>query len=164
MPRLAEEEEMPGTREDTRQSPPSLPPTPLFLTAEQTKRRHILSSLVHSENNYLASLDRLVGEYKVPLEQSSPPILSQAKVETLFYRLEQILASHLQFRGALTEAVQEEKIGDVFVSCFSKSKVLEVYSDFINNFNQAMELAKSESKRKSAFADFLPATDSTSSG
>ena len=41
------------------------------------------------------------------------------------------------------------------MSCFSKSKVLEVYSDFINNFNQAMELAKSESKRKSAFADFL---------
>ena len=39
---------------------------------------------MHSENNYLASLDRLVGEYK----------------------LEQILASHLQFRGALTEAVQ----------------------------------------------------------
>ena len=97
-----------------------------FLAAEQTKRRHIICSLVHSENNYLASLDRLVGEYKLE-----------------------------QFRGALTEAVQEEKIGDVFVSCFSKSKVLEVYSDFINNFNQAMELAKSESKRKSAFADFL---------
>ena len=51
--------------------------------------------------------------------------------------------------------IQEEKIGDVFVSCFSKSVVLEVYSDFINNFNQAMEMAKSESKRKSAFADFL---------
>ena len=77
-----------------------------FLAAELTKRRHIICSLVHSENNYLASLDRLVGEYKLPLEQSSPPILSQAKVETLFYRLEQILASHLQFRGALTEAVQ----------------------------------------------------------
>ena len=112
-----------------------------FLAAEQTKRRHIICSLVHSENNYLASLDRLVGEYK----------------------LEQILASHLQFRGALTEAVQEEKIGDVFVSCFSKSKVLEVYSDFINNFNQAMELAKSESKRKSAFADFLKVKQITAS-
>ena len=33
--------------------------------------------------------------------------------------------------------------------------VLEVYSDFINNFSEAMELAKCESKRKSAFADFL---------
>ena len=106
MPRLAEEEELSGTREDTRQSPPSLPPTPLFLTAEQTKRRHIISSLVHSENNYLASLDRLVGEYKGPLEQSSPPILSQAKVDTLFHRLEQILSCHLEFRVALTEAVQ----------------------------------------------------------
>ena len=41
------------------------------------------------------------------------------------------------------------------MACFSKSSVLEIYSDFINNFNQAMELAKSESKRKSAFADFL---------
>ena len=51
--------------------------------------------------------------------------------------------------------MQEERIGDVFVTCFSKSSVLEIYSDFINNFNQAMELAKSESKRKSAFADFL---------
>ena len=41
------------------------------------------------------------------------------------------------------------------MASFSKSSVLEIYSDFINNFNQAMELAKSESKRKSAFADFL---------
>ena len=113
MPRVAEEEESGDSRDSKeregrqgRLSPPSLPPAPLFLTAEQTKRRHIICSLVHSENNYLASLDRLVGEYKLPLEQSSPPILSQAKVETLFYRLEQILASHLQFRGALTEAVQ----------------------------------------------------------
>ena len=166
MPRVAEEEEGPGQKED-RQSPPSLPPTPLFLTAEQTKRRHIVSSLVHSENNYLASLDRLVGDYKLPLEQSSPPILSQAKVDTLFHRVEQIQAYHLQFRVALKEAVQrwdkEEKIGDVFVSCFSKSKVLEIYSDFINNFNQAMELAKSESKRKSAFADFLKVKQITAS-
>ena len=58
---------------------------------------------------------------------------------------------------------QEEKIGDVFVSCFSKSVVLEIYSDFINNFNQAMELAKSESKRKSAFADFLKVKQITAS-
>ena len=46
-------------------------------------------------------------------------------------------------------------IGKVFVTVFSKPRVLEVYADFINNFNNAMEVAKSESKRKSAFADFL---------
>ena len=32
---------------------------------------------------------------------------------------------------------------------------VKVYSDFINNFTEAMDVAKTESKRKSAFADFL---------
>ena len=33
--------------------------------------------------------------------------------------------------------------------------VLEIYSEFINNFTTAMECARQESKRKSALADFL---------
>ena len=49
------------------------------------------------------------------------------------------------------------------MTSFSKSSVLEIYSNFINNFNQAMELAKSESKRKSAFADFLQMQQITAS-
>ena len=50
---------------------------------------------------------------------------------------------------------QDEKIGDVFVASLSESVLLEVYSDFINNFAEAMDPAKWESKSKSAFADFL---------
>ena len=46
-------------------------------------------------------------------------------------------------------------IGEVFVSNFSNRVVLDSYADYINNFNDAMDVAKSESKRKSAFADFL---------
>lgn len=119
MPRLAEEDEeaklagRPDPAEAARcsQAPapapesPALPPAPLFLSAEQTKRRHIVASLVHSENNYVASLQRLVRDYRVPLEEASPPILSQAKVDTLFHKLGDILACHHQFRVALTEAV-----------------------------------------------------------
>ena len=106
MPRLAEEDEgVSGTKEELKSCPPSLPPTPLYLTAEQTKRRHIINSLVHSENNYLTSLKRLVNDYKVPLEESNPPILSQAKVDTLFHGVKEILQCHTQFRIALTDAV-----------------------------------------------------------
>lgn len=50
---------------------------------------------------------------------------------------------------------RDEKIGDVFVASFSKAIVLDIYSGFINNFSVAMDLAKMEAKRKSAFADFL---------
>lgn len=63
------------------------------------------------------------------------------------------------FRLALSECARtwdkEEKIGDVFVANFSKAVVLDIYSDFINNFSQAVDVAKQESKRKSALADFL---------
>ena len=37
----------------------------------------------HSENNYVSSLQRLVTEYRKPLEDTQPPILSQAKVYTI---------------------------------------------------------------------------------
>lgn len=49
----------------------------------------------------------------------------------------------------------EERLGDVFMAAFSKPVVLEIYSGFINNFSVAMELAKMETKRKSAMADFF---------
>jgi Rho guanine nucleotide exchange factor 10 len=40
--------------------PPSLPPPPPDLSPEQITRRHILAAIVHSENNYVAALQRLV--------------------------------------------------------------------------------------------------------
>ena len=93
------------------------------------------------------------------MEESSPPILSHNKVQLLFHRVPEILHCHSLFRIALSEAIKnwdrDEKIGDVFVASFSKAVVLEIYSDFINNFTAAMECAKQESKRKSALADFL---------
>ena len=66
MPRVAEEEEqmLGGQQQPTagmgRQQPPSMPSIPPGLSPEQLKRRHIVASLVHSENNYVASLQRLV--------------------------------------------------------------------------------------------------------
>lgn len=93
------------------------------------------------------------------MEESSPPILSQSKITTLFHRLPEILQCHTLFRIALAECVRswdkDEKLGDVFVASFSKAIVLDIYSGFINNFSVAMDLAKQESKRKTALADFF---------
>lgn len=98
-------------------------------------------------------------DYKKPLEESSPPILSSTKISTLFHRLPEILQCHTLFRIALADCVRnwdkEEKLGDVFIAAFSKTKVLDIYSGFINNFSVAMDLAKMEAKRKSALADFF---------
>ncbi|KAK3857916.1 hypothetical protein Pcinc_035865 [Petrolisthes cinctipes] len=149
-----------------RHQPPALPPMPPSLTPEQIKRRHIVASIVHSENNYVATLQRLVNDYKKPLEDSKPPVINSSKLTMLFHRVSEILQCHTLFRIALAESVRqwdrEEKIGDVFVASFSKAIVLDIYSDFINNFTRAMEVAKQESKKKTAFADFLKMRQITS--
>ncbi|CAG7820463.1 unnamed protein product [Allacma fusca] len=139
--------------------PPNLPPPPADLTSEQITRRHIVAAIVHSENSYVAALQRLVNEYKKPLERSHPAILSHSKISSIFHRVPEILQCHSLFRIALAECVRrwdvDGKIGDVFVASFSKSLVLDVYSEFINNFGLAMDTAKIEARRKCAFADFL---------
>ncbi|XP_056632628.1 uncharacterized protein LOC130442494 isoform X1 [Diorhabda sublineata] len=165
MPQLPEVEEETGfhfascNSSQRRQLPPSLPQPPPNLTPLQLKRRMIVSAIVHSENSYIATLQRLVNDYKKPLEESNPPVLSNSKIHTLFHRLPEILQCHTLFRIAIAEYVRnwdrDEKIGDVFIASFSKAIVLDIYSGFINNFSVAMDLAKMEAKRKSALADFL---------
>lgn len=39
---------------------PSLPPAPAGLSPQALKRRHIVAAIVHSENSYVATLQRLV--------------------------------------------------------------------------------------------------------
>lgn len=39
---------------------PTLPPTPSGLSHQQIKRRHIVAAIIHSENSYVATLQRLV--------------------------------------------------------------------------------------------------------
>jgi len=137
----------------------SLPePIPDNLTLEKLKRRLIVSSIVDSENSYTNSLYRLIYEYKKPLEEADPPILSANKISIIFFCLDQILQFHRIFGLALNHYVQEwdeeEMIGSVFTNSFSKPMVLDIYSGFINNFTNAMETARRASKSK-AFAQFL---------
>lgn len=46
-------------------------------------------------------------------------------------------------------------LGDVFLAAFSKNHVLEIYSDFVNNFTTAMDTARQASASKPQLAHFL---------
>ncbi|XP_073969841.1 rho guanine nucleotide exchange factor 10-like isoform X3 [Rhodnius prolixus] len=164
MPLLREEEECIMTQRHMMAL--TLPPPPPNLTSQELKLRHIIEAIVQSENSYLSTLHRLIYDYKKPLEEANPPILTSKKIQTLFHRLPEIRQCHGLFRIVLAQAVanwdQEHRIGDVFVASFSKAVVLDIYSDFINNFSVAMDLARSESKKKPALAEFLKARQATS--
>ncbi|CAG03520.1 unnamed protein product, partial [Tetraodon nigroviridis] len=98
-------------------------------------------------------------DYHGPLMEAEPRILSSRKIRPIFYRIREITQCHSMFHIALASRVAEwdssEKIGDLFVASFSKSMVLDVYSDYVNNFTNAMALIKKACMSKPAFLEFL---------
>uniref|UniRef100_A0A674B9E4 Rho guanine nucleotide exchange factor 10 like n=1 Tax=Salmo trutta TaxID=8032 RepID=A0A674B9E4_SALTR len=147
------------TVSDVKHPPPQLSPMPKGLSTQQIIRRHIIGSIVQSERSYVDSLKRILVEYQKPLLEPEARILSDKKVRPIFYRLREILQCHSMFQIALASRVAEwdlsEKIGDLFVASFSKSMVLDVYSDYVNNFTNAMALIKKACISKPAFLEFL---------
>ncbi|KAM4610770.1 rho guanine nucleotide exchange factor 10-like protein isoform 2-T4 [Polymixia lowei] len=147
------------TVSELKHPPAQLSPMPEGLSSQQVVRRLILSSIVQSERSYLDSLRRILQEYQRPLLQPEARILNPKKVRPIFYRLQEIHQCHCMFQIALASRVAEwdhsEKIGDLFVASFSKSMVLDVYSDYVNNFTNAMALIKKACMSKPAFLEFL---------
>ncbi|KAM5270239.1 rho guanine nucleotide exchange factor 10-like protein isoform 4-T5 [Hipposideros larvatus] len=144
---------------DIKPPAPELGPMPDGLSPQQVVRRHILGSIVHSEGSYVESLKRVLQDYRNPLMEMEPKALSIRKCQVVFFRVKEILHCHSMFQIALSSRVAEwdstEKIGDLFVASFSKSMVLDVYSDYVNNFTNAMSIIKKACLTKPAFLEFL---------
>uniref|UniRef100_A0A8D2AQ99 Rho guanine nucleotide exchange factor 10 n=1 Tax=Sciurus vulgaris TaxID=55149 RepID=A0A8D2AQ99_SCIVU len=136
-----------------------LTPMPEGLSQQQVVRRYILGSVVESEKNYVDALKRILEQYEKPLLEMEPRLLSERKLKVVFYRVREILQCHSMFQIALASRVSEwdavETIGDVFVASFSKSMVLDAYSEYVNNFSTAVALLKKTCAAKPAFLEFL---------
>nr|DBA26357.1 TPA: hypothetical protein GDO54_010629 [Pyxicephalus adspersus] len=140
-------------------------PMPEGLTQQQVVRRYILGSIVESEKNYVDSLKRILEQYEKPLCDMEPKLLSERKLKIVFYRIKEILQCHSLFQIALASRVSEwdstEMIGDVFVASFSKSMVLDAYSEYVNNFSTAVGVLRKSCATKPAFLEFLKNQDSS---
>ncbi|CAB1448185.1 unnamed protein product [Pleuronectes platessa] len=140
---------------------------PEGLSQQQLVRRCILGSILESEKNYLEALKRILEQYEKPLSQLEPRLLSDRKLKMTFYRVREILQCHFLFQIALASRVAEwdslEMIGDVFVASFSKSMVLDAYSEYVNNFSNAMAVVRKTCASKPGFLEFLKHRQETSS-
>ncbi|XP_068607758.1 rho guanine nucleotide exchange factor 10 [Brachionichthys hirsutus] len=138
---------------------PVLCPEPEGLSQQQLVRRCILGSILESEKNYLDALKRILEQYEKPLSQIEPRLLSDRKLKMTFYRVREILQCHFLFQIALASRVAEwdslDMIGDVFVASFSKSMVLDAYSEYVNNFSTSMAVVRKTCASKPGFLDFL---------
>uniref|UniRef100_A0A8C2RST6 Rho guanine nucleotide exchange factor 10 n=1 Tax=Capra hircus TaxID=9925 RepID=A0A8C2RST6_CAPHI len=136
---------------DCRHPEAILTPMPEGLSQQQVVRRYILGSIVESEKNYVDALKRIL--------EMEPKVLSERKLRTVFFRVKEVLQCHCLLQIALAGRVAEwdsvEMIGDVFVASFSKSMVLDAYSEYVNNFSTAVAILKKTCATKPAFLEFL---------
>lgn len=136
------------------------------MSQQQVVRRYILGSIVESEKNYVDALRRILEQYEKPLSEMEPRLLSDRKLRMVFYRVKEILQCHSMFQIALASRVSEwdvvETIGDVFVASFSKSMVLDAYSEYVNNFSTAVAVLKKTCATKPAFLEFLKLSQDSS--
>ncbi|KAK2509395.1 hypothetical protein MC885_016317 [Smutsia gigantea] len=144
---------------DCRHPEAVLTPMPEGLSQQQVVRRYILGSIVDSEKSYVDALQRILEQYERPLWEMEPRVLSERKLRLVFYRIKEVLQCHCLFQMALASRVAEwdsvEMIGDVFVASFSKSMVLDAYSEYVNNFSTAVAILKKTCATKPAFLEFL---------
>ncbi|CAK6442530.1 unnamed protein product [Pipistrellus nathusii] len=151
---------------DCRHPDAVLTPMPAGLSQQQVVRRCILGSIVDSEKNYVDALTRILEQYARPLAETEPRVLSERKLRVVFHRLREVLQCHRLFQMALASRVAEwdavEMIGDVFVASFSKSMVLDAYSEYVNNFSAAVAVLKKACATKPAFLEFLKQSQESS--
>ncbi|XP_052712985.1 uncharacterized protein LOC128187008 isoform X3 [Crassostrea angulata] len=159
--------------------PPNLPPPPEGIKKEQVKisssqffkttkhgekKAHVVRNIIDSEKSYLDALDRIVNDYKSAILFTFN--LDKESVPVVFSKAQEILHHHRMFQIELAESVKnwytEEKIGAIFTASFSRDMVVNVYSEYVNNFPMAMEEIKAAQISKPGLEEFLNNTSKKS--
>lgn len=123
-----------------------------------------MRNIIDSEKSYLDALDRIVNDYKSAILFTYN--LDKESVPVVFSKAQEILHHHRMFQIELAESVKnwytEEKIGAIFTASFSRDMVVNVYSEYVNNFPMAMEEIKAAQISKPGLEEFLNNTSKKS--
>ncbi|VFV27016.1 rho guanine nucleotide exchange factor 10, partial [Lynx pardinus] len=146
---------------DCRHPEAILTPMPEGLSQQQVVRRYILGSVVDSEKNYVDALKRILesfprGKSAVRIGRSLQKGVGNDHVRTPVVRNSYSLrASPPGIRGRVWALCIIDASQCSLVFQFSKSMVLDAYSEYVNNFSTAVAILKKTCATKPAFLEFL---------
>ncbi|KAL2091804.1 hypothetical protein ACEWY4_011602 [Coilia grayii] len=123
---------------------------------ELEMRKWVLSGVLSSEETYLSHLEALLVPMK-PLRAAattSQPVLSVQQVETIFFKVPELHALHVDFYSRLLPRLQhwspQQTVGDLFQDLASQ---LGVYRAFVDNYKVAVATAEKCCQANSQFAE-----------
>ncbi|XP_042269484.1 rho guanine nucleotide exchange factor 17-like [Thunnus maccoyii] len=139
-----------------------IPSTPI---PQRTKprvdmRRHVMMTLLDTEQSYVESLRTLIQGYMRPLKQpDSGSIVDPLLVDEMFYQIPEILEHHEHFleqvAGCVSQWHDRQTVGHLLIQSFSKETLANMYSAYIDNFLNAKDAVRIAKEAKPAFHKFL---------
>ncbi|CAI5773546.1 rho guanine nucleotide exchange factor 17 [Podarcis lilfordi] len=128
-------------------------------TAEDM-RKHVIMTLLDTEQSYVESLRTLMQGYMKPLKLPENAILCDpALVDEIFDQIPELLDHHEEFLEQISECVhswsEKQKVGDILVKSFSKDILVNIYSAYIDNFLNAKDAVRIAKEARPAFMKFL---------
>ncbi|NXE84800.1 ARHGH factor, partial [Cochlearius cochlearius] len=149
---------------DTRHAAPHHRVTPKlilsFFLPGQDMRKHVIMTLLDTEQSYVESLRTLMQGYMKPLKQPENSLLCDPSlVDEIFDQIPELLEHHEQFLEQIHDCVQnwheKQKVGDLLVQSFSKDVLVNIYSAYIDNFLNAKDAVRIAKEARPAFMKFL---------
>ncbi|NXM67741.1 ARHGH factor, partial [Serilophus lunatus] len=139
---------------------PAHPKTRLSFHPGQDMRKHVIMTLLDTEQSYVESLRTLMQGYMKPLKQPENSLLCDPSlVDEIFDQIPELLEHHEQFLEQIHDCVQnwheKQKVGDLLVQSFSKDVLVNIYSAYIDNFLNAKDAVRIAKEARPAFMKFL---------
>ncbi|XP_014901490.1 rho guanine nucleotide exchange factor 17 [Poecilia latipinna] len=123
-------------------------------------RKHVMMTLLDTEQSYVESLRTLIQGYMRPLKQpDGSSIVDPLLVDEMFYQIPEILEHHEQFleqvAGCVGQWHDRQTVGHLLIHSFSKDALADTYSAYIDNFLNAKDAVRIAKEAKPAFHKFL---------
>uniref|UniRef100_A0A4W6BKR6 Rho guanine nucleotide exchange factor 17 n=1 Tax=Lates calcarifer TaxID=8187 RepID=A0A4W6BKR6_LATCA len=133
---------------------------PLPPLSSQDMRKHVMMTLLDTEQSYVESLRTLIQGYMRPLKQpDSGSIVDPLLVDEMFYQIPEILEHHEHFleqvAGCVGQWHDRQTVGHLLIQSFSKETLANMYSAYIDNFLNAKDAVRIAKEAKPAFHKFL---------
>ncbi|XP_067276067.1 rho guanine nucleotide exchange factor 17-like isoform X2 [Pseudorasbora parva] len=143
-----------------RKSSEELSTVPLKAKPRVDMRRHVMMTLLDTEQSYVDALRTLIQGYMKPLKHpENSPLCDPSLVDEMFYQIPEILEHHEQFLEQVLDCVNQwhdkQTIGHVLIQSFSKEILANIYSAYIDNFMNAKDAVRIAKEAKPAFLKFL---------
>lgn len=141
------------------EDPPSIP-VPQRIKPRVDMRKHVMMTLLDTEQSYVESLRTLIQGYMRPLKQpDSGSIVDPLLVDEMFYQIPEILEHHEHFLDQVSDCVNQwhdkQTVGHLLIQSFSKEDLANMYSAYIDNFLNAKDAVRIAKEAKPAFHKFL---------